>query len=168
MNYGQYFRTTAKSLLTVVNLAVLAISCAIVSISCIMHSHPISWLLANPYYLSSAVWASTCLAWQSMKTPAPAAGLVPTMHDSRWVEYHVAHLQCIIWGYCYPIAGCQPLSLLYMKTPCNLLPSVRLPEITRENTITIIGKYLAWNTIQMTWVFELTGSECVTAVCLTE
>lgn len=32
MNYGRYFQNVAKSFLTVVNLAVLAISCAIVSI----------------------------------------------------------------------------------------------------------------------------------------
>lgn len=82
MNYGQYFRTTAKTFLTVVNLAVLAISCAIVSI--LMHYGILlqnSGQLLNLYYLFSAVWVSTCLAWQSMKTLAPAAGLVPAMFD---------------------------------------------------------------------------------------
>lgn len=47
MNYGQYFRTTAKTFLTVVNLAVLAISCAIVSIPVLWHSPTEFWPIAK-------------------------------------------------------------------------------------------------------------------------
>lgn len=87
MNWGIYFRDIKKTMLTIINIFVLAIACAIVS-------HRLSGIIISPLPLffdlalfsfdreltfSSVVWVSGYRQSLSMRTLAPGAGLVPIM-----------------------------------------------------------------------------------------
>jgi hypothetical protein len=85
MNWGHWFSSPGKIILTIVNMIILGIACAIV---CLVSPRDSGF----PADKTSADWDSTSRAWLSTRALPRLAGPVPTMPPK--LGYHGEHMLC--------------------------------------------------------------------------
>ena len=84
MNKGIWFSSIKKTTLTIINVIILGIACAIVCVAPL----PDSGFLADK---TSVDWDSTSREWPSMRARPRLAGPVPTTRPKR--DYYGEHLK---------------------------------------------------------------------------
>jgi hypothetical protein len=104
MNQGRYFQNWKKSVLTITNVLIFIISCAIVSSTPLNSFHnPPSFSPIMKLTLCSADWAFMCQVLPSTAIRAPTAGPVLTAPEKRRkaLYFEIEGVGCVlegIWG----------------------------------------------------------------------